>query len=251
MHCEEYKEITAAHVDGVLSVDERRAAELHIDTCASCMAMFAWESATSRKLKSTLQMVSAPLGAKQRLLDRLGGKEAQGRESWMLPFMNLRLAASFALLLVVVLATFVMRNGADEDFLSDAVAQYQTAIAKDPGASGRAGLSTPAARRLDLSPWGFRLYATKTYRVKGQERRVFVYQGGAEQYVLAQEFDGAKSLASLSAKTVRVKDRDFLSHSQAGVNLIAWKDKNMVCVLASNLPNDKLLSLANQLAERS
>ncbi len=250
MQCEEYKEITAAHVDGVLSAEERRAAELHIETCSSCKAIFAWESATSGNLKSSLQRVPAPLGSKQRLIDRLE-REAQGWKSSSWSFTNPRLAASFALLLVVVLVTFVMRNGADEDFLSDAVVQYQTAIAEDPGASRRAGLSTPAARRLDLSPWGFRLYATKTYRVKGQERRVFAYQGGANQYVVAQEFDGARISASFKTTTVRVKDRDFFSHSQAGVNLVAWKDKGMVCVLASDLPSEKLLSLANQIVERS
>ena len=47
---------------------------------------------------------------------------------------------------------------------------------------------------------------------------------------------------------MRESSQDFVSYSQAGVNLVAWKQKNLLCILASTLPKEKLLGLAQQLA---
>jgi hypothetical protein len=44
-----------------------------------------------------------------------------------------------------------------------------------------------------------------------------------------------------------------VTYSQEGVNVVAWKekDKDLLCILASNLPKEKLLGLAQQITRGS
>ncbi|MCH8055449.1 MAG: zf-HC2 domain-containing protein [Deltaproteobacteria bacterium] len=244
--CQEYKEIIAAHVDGALLSGERLAAQFHLDQCPKCMQMFLWESAVKKTLKRKLSPIPARPGLKERLLDQLGGANREGIFGWS--YMSHGLAAAFALLLMVAVPYLFWPGTVQEDILTDTIAQYQKVtqgIANTP----QAGSSlTPAARLLDLSPWGYRVLGRQTHRVKGQEGRVFVYQGQGKEYLLAQEFEGTDISPPPGAKTIRASSRDFVSYSQEGVNLIAWKQKNLLCILASTLSKEKLLVLAQQVA---
>lgn len=80
---------------------------------------------------------------------------------------------------------------------------------------------------------------------------MFVYQGQGKEYLVAQEFDGVDFLSPSGAKTIRASSRDFVSYTQEGVNLIAWKEKDLLCILASTLPKEKLLGLAQQITRGS
>ncbi len=249
MNCREYRELIAAHVDGALSFEESREAQAHVEQCATCRRMFVWETKAQKVIKPHLAIIAPPSRAKERILNNLEQK-SRSREMLGWFFFSPRLASSFALVLVVVLATILWRNTSQEDFLSVAVDQYRTVLAQGPGASRQDGLSTPAARRLDLSPWGYRLSANRVNQVKGRERRLSLFEGKANDYVLAQEFDGADLSPSPDAMISRGEDREFVSYSRDGVNLVAWKDKDLLCVLTSKLPNEKLLALAKQIAVR-
>jgi anti-sigma factor RsiW len=86
--------------------------------------------------------------------------------------------------------------------------------------------------------------------VKGREQRLSLFEGQANEYVLAQEFDGAALSPSPDAMITRAENREFISYSRGGVNLVAWKDNDLLCILTSKLPNEKLLALAKQIAVR-
>jgi anti-sigma factor RsiW len=249
MNCREYRELIAAHVDGALSFEESREAQSHVEQCATCRRMFVWETKTQKVIKPHLAIIAPPSGTKERILDSL---EQKGGSREMLGWFvfSPRLAGAFALVLVVVLATILWRNNSQDDFLGVAVNQYRTVLAKGPGASEQAGLSTPAARRLDLSPWGYRLTFNQINQVKGREQRLSLFEGQANDYVVAQEFDGAALSPSPDAMITRAENREFISYSRGGVNLVAWKDNDLLCVLTSKLANEELLALARQIAVR-
>jgi hypothetical protein len=181
-------------------------------------------------------------------LDQLGETSKEGFLSWF--YMPHRLAAAFALLLIVAIPYLVWRGKVQGDIFTDAISQYRkvTQGLADTAQADRS--QTPAARLLDLSPWGYRVLARQSQEVRGQEGRVFVYQGQEKEYLVAQEFDGVDFSLPSGAETIRASSREFVSYSQEGVNLIAWKEKDFFCILASALPKEKLLGLAQQISVR-
>ena len=85
--------------------------------------------------------------------------------------------------------------------------------------------------------------------MEGRQGRTFVYStGSGEEYLMAQEFEGMEISPPSGGSVVRTSNRDFMSYSQGEVNLVAWKDKDMLCILASKLPKKKLLGLAQRIA---
>lgn len=249
--CQEYKEIIAAHVDEALSPAERLAVQSHLNQCPKCTQKFLWETDAKKFLKRALLSIPARPGLRERVLDQLGETGKEGFLSWFT--MPPRLAAAFALLLIAALPYLLWQGKIQEDIFTDAIAQYQKVTQGTADIPQGASLSTPTARLLDLSPWSYRVLTRQTVQAKGQEGRVFVYQGPAKEFLLAQEFEGVNISPPSGARTIQVANRDFVSYSQEGVNLVAWKekDKDLLCILASTLPKEKLLSLAQQITTGS
>lgn len=108
----------------------------------------------------------------------------------------------------------------------------------------------PAAQVLDLSPWGYQVLAQRSQEIRGYRSRTFVYRGEQNEYLLAQEFEGAKFFPPRGAKALHAANRDFVSYSQTGVTLVAWKERGLVCMIASSLPRERLLKLAQQIVTR-
>ncbi len=248
VNCQEYKEIIAAHVDGTLSSEEKLTVQSHLNQCSKCTQMFLWETEAEKSLKLKLSSLPARPGFKESLLDQLGETSKEGLFSWFT--MPHSLVAAFALLLIMAIPYLAWQRRVQGEIFTDAIAQYQRVIQGIVDTPRAASSSTLAARLLDLSPWGYRVLTRQTVRVKGQEGRAFIYQGQEKEYLLAQEFDGMDFSPPSSARVIRASSREFVSYSQEGVNLIAFKEKDLLCILASTLPKEKLLGLAQQIAVR-
>jgi len=243
MDCREYKEMISAHVDGALGTEEQLVVQSHLNECPKCTKMFLWESQMSAALKRKLSPIPARAALRERVLDQLGESRKEGLFGWS--YMAHGLAAACAVLLIVAVPYLFWPGKVQEDILTDAIVRYQE-VTQGVVETPQAGF--PVARLLDLSPWGYRLLSGQTKQVKGQEGRVFVYRGRGKEYLLAQEFEGVELSLPPGSKVARVSSQDFVSYSQAGVNLVAWKQKDLLCILASTLPKEKLLGLAQQLA---
>jgi anti-sigma factor (TIGR02949 family) len=243
MRCQDYKEMISAHVDGALSSEERLAVRSHLDGCPKCTQMFHWETQMRTALKRKLSPIAARPALKARVLDQLEGTRKEGLFGW--PYMAHGLAAAFALLIIVTVPYLSGPGKVQKEIFTDAIASYQNVMR---GVVETPQTAFPAARLLDLSPWGYRLLSEQTRQVKGQEERVFVYRGRGKEYLLAQEFEGGELSSPPGGRVVRVSSQDFVSYSQAGVNLVAWKQKGLLCIIASTLPKEKLLGLAQQIA---
>lgn len=246
MNCQEYKEIIAAHVDGALSSMERLTVQSHLNQCPKCTQVFLWETEAKKSLKLKLYPMPVRPGLRLKVLDQLGETSKEGFFSWS--YMSQGLVAAFALLLIVAVPYLVWRDNVQEEIFSDAIAQYQKVTQGVVNTAQGTSALTPTARLLDLSPWGYQVLARQTKQVKGQEARVFVYQGQEKEFLVAQEFEGADIPPPRDANIIRASNRDFVTYSQEGVNLIAWKEKGFVCLIASTLPKEKLVGLAQQIA---
>jgi len=244
--CQEYKEIIAAHVDGALASREEIEAQSHLDECPKCRQMFLWETQVKKSLKPKLSAIPIRPGLKERLLDRLEEPKREGFFGWS--YMAHGLAAAVALILIVGVPYTIWQGRVQEELFPNTIAQYKK-VAQGISEIPPVGKSlTSAARLLDLSPWGYRVLARQIHNVRGQERRVFVYQGPDKDYLLAQEFEGGEYSTPVDARTIRGSNHDFISYSQEGVNVIAWEERDTLCVLASSLPEKKLLGLAQNIA---
>ncbi|MFQ5850074.1 MAG: zf-HC2 domain-containing protein [Candidatus Binatia bacterium] len=248
MDCQEYREIIAAHVDRALAVEERLCVQSHLDQCSKCAQMFLWETEARTALKRKLSPIPARPALKERILDELGETHKQGLFGWS--YLSHGLAAAFALLLILALPYFFWQGTVQEDIFTDAIAQYQRVAQGIVDTPQAASLATPAAQLLDLSHWGYRLLSREARQVRGEERRVFVYQGQGREYLLAQEFVGVEFSPPFGGRVIRVPSQDFVSYSQGGVNLVAWNQKDLLCIIASTLPKEKLIGLAQQIAMR-
>lgn len=245
MDCQEYRELIAAHVDGALSPNEMLAAQGHLDQCPKCTQMFHWETEVKDLLKRGLSLLPARGGLKEKVLDQLG----ETRMERFFGSFNTHpaLIAASALLLVVALHYLFWQGEVQQEVLTDAIAQYQKVAHGTTEFAEEWPAPTPTARLLDLSPLGYRVLARRTQEAKGSRGRVFVYQGPAGDYLLAQEFEGIDISPPPGARVIQASSREFVSYSQEGVNLIAFKEKKLLCILASTLPREKLLGLAQQI----
>jgi len=242
--CQEYKEIISAHVDGALSSGEEIETQSHLDECPKCKQKFMWETQVRKSLKPKLSAIPIRPGLKERLLDRLEEPKRDGFFGWS--YMPHGLAAAVALILIVGVPYLVWQGRVQDNLFSNTVVHYQR-VARGIAGTPQAALSkTPAARLLDLSPWGYRVLAT--HQVRGQEGWAYVFQGQEKEILLAQELEGRDLTIPVGARTIQGSNRDFVSYTQQGVNVIAWKESDLLCMLASTLPKGQLLGLAQNIA---
>jgi len=247
MDCRQYKEINSAHIDEALSSEERPAVQSHLSQCSRCTQMFLWETGVTRAIKAKLSLISARPALKERVLDQLRETPREGLFGWS--YMAHGLTAVFALLLIVAVPYLFWSDHVEEDIYTDAMAQYQNvAQGITQGIKDNQQAASPAVGLLDLRPWGYRILSRQIQQIMGQEGRVFVYQGPGKEYLLAQEIKGVEFSHPSGGTVIRASSRNFVSYSQQGVNLIAWKQKDILCILTSTLPKEKLLSLALQIS---
>ena len=247
MNCQDYREIISAHIDGTLSDEEKLEVQSHLDQCPRCKQTLAWETNATNLLRRSLSPLTARPELKQRLLDRLS--EADNRSLGWLSLSH-AWAPAVSILLIIGIVYFVWPFRNQGDFFVDTVTHYQRAHQDLENFSDTAG-TDPTARILDLKPWGYHLLGRRVHRVKGQENRVFFYHGQQNDLLVAQELEGQSFLPPRGSTVVKKSGRDFVSFTNGDLNLVAWQDKNMICVIASKLPKDHVVALAAQIAEPS
>lgn len=245
MNCQEYRDIVAAHVDGTLSVPEEAEVRSHLDGCEQCSRIFLWEVKAAEAIKQKVSAVMIDPGVRTRILQTLEKESKRSLFGWSLN--RYQLAASLALFLVAIASVLVIRTKRSDDIFNHVVAQHHQMI------DGAVPVSNDASQQstdspLDLRPWGYRLLTQQTTQYDAIKGRTFLYAGDRKEYVLAQEFKGGTLSVPPGAKSIEASGKTFISHTVEGVNLVAWKEKDVLCILAAKLPQETLLQLAERLA---
>src|ERR671922_394597 len=242
MNCQEYREIVSAHVDGALFAEEKREVRCHVDHCSKCRQIFLHETDFKKLLRQNLAPISVRPSFKEALLERLEGKRKRASMPWA--YQRYGIGAAIALLLLAIVPLLLFRNQAGEEIFSQAAAQYQMLTGKvveSPIPS-----SPHAARSFDLSPWGYHLLTSNASELNGLVGITSTYRNERRDYVLAQEFQGGNLSVPAGAKSVQVAGKSFVMHTENGVNLIAWKERNLLCILASRVPMEQLFDMAQR-----
>lgn len=245
MNCLEYCDQIAAHVDGSLKGAELGAFEDHVKNCSECGRKFAWEARVKGLLRHGFRPLQPAPGLKERVLDALEPPRARRPGIWSFPTTALAAAAVFVMLMLPYVAWHFDSEG---DIFSGVASQYHRVTAGVPDSIQS---SASPARLLDLSPWGYQLLSRRADPVEGRAARVFVYQGEKNDYLVAKEFDGTAFPTLRRARRVTASDKDFFTYREKGVNMVAWKEKDFLCVIASSASQARLLALAKQIATRS
>ena len=248
MNCQEYREIVAAHVDGALSVHEESAVQSHLAGCANCTRMFRWETEATKAIKQQLSTVTVDAHLKERILERLAQPPKPSFFGWPVPIYSL--AGAAAIILIAISTLLLSRPDQTSDIFTNIIAQHRVVIAgTNTAAMGL--IQSSVDPPLDLRPWGYNLRAYKPAELNETKGTTFVYATTGNEYILAQEFKGGNISLSAGAKTLDADGKQFHSDSRDGVNLIAWKDNDVLCILAARLPQDALLRIAERLAATS
>lgn len=246
MDCQTYLDQIAAHVDDALGADDTAAAREHLARCPACAAKYRWEAAVKGTLQAKLPIQEPNPFLRQRILARLEDARPPQR-LWGLSF-ALKAAAGAATVLLLFLPYYLLQKSNEQpNFFSNIVVSYQQA---KQGVRSEEPPFTPSAMLLDLSPWGYRLLSRSTDTVDGRPARVSVYQGEDRSFLMAQEFDDSGIPIPEGARVVNDGANSFFTYERAGVNLIAWRERGIFCVIASSQTEADLLALAKRIVVR-
>ena len=245
MDCSQYLDQVAAHVDGVLSANEFARAQEHLERCSACKRKHQWELMAKEAIKRNLPNHELPPFLKQRILTHLDDKRPA--RLWGLSLPTHAFAAAAVVLLLIVPYYAWQARVEQPNLFAEVAASYRH---MKSGVPAGAPAANPAATLLDLSPWGYRLLSRKSEELDGRRGRVFVYQGQAQDYLMAQEFDGSNFPIPDQARIVRKGDQSFYTYERAGVKLVAWQEKDLLCIIATSAPESDLLMLAKQIVSR-
>ncbi len=247
MDCHEYREIVSAHVDGALAASEASEAKAHLHQCPRCEKMFAWEIKATKLLKGSLSRLSPKYELKEKILEQLNPVESRWPQ-WLV--LNHAWAPALLVLLIMSWVYWGWPFGSQQDLFAHTAGYYQR-VNQDRSHLSPATDTYLTARILDLTPWGYELFGKEIQRVNGQENRVFAYYGVQKELLVAHELEAHQLSLPRGSTIVKKFGKDFVIGNSGKVNLVAWQDKNMVCIIASQLPQDRLLGLAAEIVRQS
>lgn len=186
-------------------------------------------------------------GLNERVPYQLRGSREETLSVWSYSVHGL--VGAFALLIILIVPYYFYWPGtAPGDLFTNAIARYQNVEKGIAHTTQPDLLLTHPPPLLDMRPWGYRILATQNLQFGGIKGRVFVYQGQDKKYMLAHGFTGVELSPPPGGRIIRASNREFVSYSRQGVNVIAWKDEELLCVLTSTLPPESLFGLARHVA---
>jgi anti-sigma factor RsiW len=107
-----------------------------------------------------------------------------------------------------------------------------------------AGTSGPRVRVIDLSMMQITLEGGLRHILQGRPSALYAYRTPAGDRLVCQMFEGR--LADLPPPSAVRESNGFRFHiyTRDGITLVFWQEGDLVCVLASELPRDEVIALA-------
>jgi len=251
MTCEAYREIVAAHVDGMLNPTEQGAAEEHLRVCPRCQGLFAEESHLRTALSARSLVVPVPIAVEQRLRQALTAEREPLPPWWeRVPTLRLqpRLIVGFATvgLLLVVLLPHLFSSFSRQDAFTLAIKEYQAATASqisfpyqtdDPQALAtslnRSGQLDFETHVFDLRAAGYRLKGGQIVNINGHPVALVLYEGEDGPIVCLRQ-QGIAPPMPVNAKGMNGK---YL-YTQAGYTFSLTQLPDHFCTLLSRMPRE-------------
>jgi len=252
MHCAEYRDLVAAHVDGLLTAEEVVLVAAHLAKCPPCSGVFADGQRYRREVRAYDWVRPAPADVRRRLLAAIDEEAAAERPHWWhfwLRHPAYRLATVGGLVALVLAVVFVMpkRGGAPTPALLAAVVSDFRAVetnrleltfrTDDPQElrdffqrTANLGFSNTV---VDLEVLGYELVGGTIVDLAGKPSGLSVYRS-AQGLLVCHRFQGAEMPLPPGGETIRGET----FYTIDGVTIRVHREGDVVCLMASALPRD-------------
>jgi Putative zinc-finger len=249
MHCAEYRELIAAHVDGGLGGGEAPLAAAHVAACAPCARLLAEAQRFQSAWRARSRVQPVPADVRRRVLAALdGASEMPGwlwraRVRWRALGVGLAAAAAVASALLA-LSTLMRRPALPAGPLGTIVADYQAVEARrvhldfttdDPQAMRayyhRTGLFSFTNTVVDLEPYGFVLEGGRVARLGVRTSTLTVYRGPHGVLVCHRIYNDGLA----PPPGGRAVGGDLFYHVD-GISICFHREGDVICFMASRVP---------------
>jgi anti-sigma factor RsiW len=261
MKCAEAEELISALADNELSEPERFSVEGHLRDCPRCQRAYERHQSLNSEIRTVGASVVAPIDLKQRIISgqRTMLEKAESSSSGKLiirlqPF--LRPAFASALLVVLVISIFFLVRIPSQP-ISTAALQIWARIDKGEislrGATNTDELHDWLERAVDgkfgplgydFSQLGVQPIGGTVREVEGRQILVAVFRGNGLSIMcftfLGTEGDAPTDATVFFDPATRIQ---FYNFSHSGINAVLHREGNIICLLTSNMPPEKLLSV--------
>jgi Putative zinc-finger len=270
MTCRETQEFITALIDQELDQPDRLRVEEHLNECPACRIAFHEERVLKERIRAAGERVHAPDHLRSRVFsdNRIFAAKNGSTRKWLggltLRSPLIRVAIAAALLLPLILPVYYVWHQTNEPVVLSALETYERA-ARGELPDLKRGTGDEIVRELTRAvgarfhPMAYDLTAMNLWPVAGLVREVngrkilvAIYQGPGG-LLICYTFLGSEEDAPPNA--ARFFDRDkkmnFYAFSDGKINAVLHRESDVICVLASEMSMDDLLTLTRSKAKPS
>jgi len=242
-------------LDGRLADEARARVEEHLASCAACRREMDSLRLTKLAARRAFAAEPAPRALRETFLQALDqaddrGPWLRGSRRWGRLALGLGIAAS----VLAAAASYFLRKPPElpvsvaRDYEAYRAGRISLELrTRDPLALGRFFAErgvTFRTRVLDLGMMGYRLVGGRAHELGGRISVFFVYEGPGGRIAVCQMFEGSISDLPPGAIVREQGGIAMRAYGIGGTSVAFWREGDVVCVLASDLPMEDLIRLA-------
>jgi mycothiol system anti-sigma-R factor len=263
VNCEEARELITALVDDELTHAERSSIKIHLDACSRCQWAYEQERALKNELHRTGLGISAPADLQRKILadHSILPVEAASLRGWSKfasnfhPFM--RPAFGLVLVLLVLLPIVYLLQPRNQPIslaalgIQEKIAAGEISLRKATNQNELRDWQTRAVdgrfapMEYELSSLHLRPVGGLVQEINGRKIIVTVYTGNNMSVTcftfLGTEEDSPKNATALFDTA---KKMQFYTFSKDGLNAVFHRKGDVICILASKMSLEELLTIA-------
>jgi hypothetical protein len=268
MTCQETQQFITALIDQELDQPDRLLVEAHLAECPACRIAFQEERALKERIRAVAERVHAPDHLRSKVFSEsqiFAAKNRSSRKSLRgltLRSHFMRVAIAAALLLPLILPVYYVWHRSNEPMVLSALETYER-VARGELVIQKRDASAEIVRELTRAvgarfhPMGYDLTAMNLWPVAGLVREIngrtiliAIYQGPGG-LLLCYTFLGSEEDAPPNAARFFDPDKkmNFYAFSEGKINAVLHREGDVICILASEMSMDALLSLTRSKAK--
>jgi len=267
MTCTEAQELITALVDHELPDPERSTLEAHLNECARCRLVLDEEHVLKQAVRGAGQNVQAPIELKDRILAdaRLFPEKRHRWRDYIWPMPRILTPAfAAALVLLVGFAAFSWIQQRKASVALAALETYDLFLRGELSVrrlENTEELAQQLTRAVDgrFHPMGYNLasmnlrpVAGLVREMKGRKILIAIYEGQGGSLFCYTFLGSEEDVPPNAARFYDAgKKMNFYAFSSGPVNAVFHREGDLICILASDMPMEKLLALAQSKAQSS
>jgi anti-sigma factor RsiW len=258
MHCGEYRELIAAHVDGLLAPEEEALATAHLATCPKCTQLLERERRFAHDLHARNLIHPTPPELRERVMAAIAAQDqplswtARLMQAWARPRYRAALAGALVVVMLMLVVPFLRHRGQHEhDVLHEVLEHYRQAEAQTITLEMKTdkpkvlefffadkGIESPTRTVIDLHGLGYKLVGGSVVPLGTATSAMMLYRG-EKGFVLCHRFRATDLQLPPGGEVVS----DDTYYSIDGLSICSYHDGEAVCMMASAMSVEELKKL--------